>query len=74
MNSRKLLAKIVECFGSQNGCAITIGVSRSYLNQLINGKREFSYSMMVKIIEALNLTERETLDIFFPNVVAKSKL
>ena len=73
MNSRKLLAKIIECFGNQSMAAITIGVSRSYLNQLINGKREFSYSMMVKIIEALNLTERETLDIFFPNVVDKSK-
>lgn len=73
MNSRKLLAKIIECFGSQSGCAIAMGISRTYLNQLINGKREFSYSMMVKIIEVLNLTEREILDIFFLNVVDKSK-
>lgn len=73
MNSRKLLAKIIECFGNQSGCAIAMGISRTYLNQLINGKREFSYSMMVKIIEVLNLTEREILDIFFLNVVDKSK-
>lgn len=73
MNSRKLLAKIIEYFGSQSGCAIAMGISRTYLNQLINGKREFSYSMMVKIIETLNLTEREILDIFFLNVVDKSK-
>ncbi len=73
MNSRKLLAKIIEVFGSQNACAECIGMSRAYLNQLINGKREFNYTMMTKLIEALDPTERETLDIFFPNVVDKSK-
>lgn len=73
MNCNKLLGKVIEIFGSQNACAIAIGVSRAYLNQLLKGKREFSYTMMSKLIEALDLTERETLDIFFPSVVDKSK-
>lgn len=69
MNYRKLLAKIIERYGNQSDCAVGIGISRTYLNQLLHGKREFSYTMMVKLIDALHLTERETLDIFFPNVV-----
>ena len=73
MNCNKLLGKIIEIYGNQNACAIALGISRAYLNQLLNDKREFSYTMMTKLIEALDLTERETLDIFFPNVVDKSK-
>lgn len=74
MNYRKLLGKVIERYGNQADCARAIGVSRSYFNQLLNGKKEFSYNNVVKLVDVLELSERETLDIFFPNVVDKSKL
>lgn len=73
MNYRKLMGKIVECYGVQSDCASDLGISRAYLNQILNGKRELSYTLMCKLVEVLHLTEREALDIFFPNLVDKSK-
>lgn len=73
MNCRKLYGKIIEQFGNQSGCAMEIGISRAYLNQIVHGKRDITYTTMCKLIEALKLTDQETLDIFFPKEVAESK-
>jgi hypothetical protein len=55
--SQKRLAELM----ADNGASI----DRANLNLKINGRREFSQSEIRAIINALKLTDSETMDIFF---------
>lgn len=69
MNYRKLRGKVFECFATQSECANALGISRTYLNEICNGKKNVNIDLASKFIKVLNLTEKEALEIFFPQLV-----
>lgn len=73
LNCIKLKLKVFEKFANQTECAQKLDISRAFLNEVLNGKKNFRYETILKVIEVLDLTEQEALDIFFPDLVAKSK-
>lgn len=69
MNYRKLRGKVFEVFATQSECAEALGISRTYLNEICNGKKHVNIDLANKFVEALKLTEKEALEIFFPQLV-----
>jgi plasmid maintenance system antidote protein VapI len=73
MNIRKLKGKVFEKYATQGECAEKLGISRAYLNEIVNGRRKIDLEMATSLVNVLELNEQEALDIFFPSLVAKSK-
>lgn len=69
MNSRLLKAAIVKSGLSREELAKKIGVSTTTLSYKISGKRAWTRDNMYSIMNALNLTESEMVDIFFADSV-----
>lgn len=69
MNSRLLKAAIVKSGLSREELAKKIGVSTTTLSYKISGKRVWTRDNMYSIMNALNLTESEMVDIFFADNV-----
>lgn len=43
------LRRFVDTFDTQSAAADELGISRQYLTQLLNGKRDFSEAVLAKI-------------------------
>lgn len=66
INSEKLLAVLQLRGFSRRRLARELDVSRSTIMWILSGKHNPSYFVAAGIAEALDLSERECLDIFFP--------
>ena len=69
LNRALLKEKVSKTFTSQASCAKAMGLSRAYVNEMLSGTKQISLKIANKFVEVLNLTESETFDIFFNNVV-----
>lgn len=65
MNFAKLRGKIAENFLTLEKLSELTRIEIPTLSRKINGKTEFKRSEIKALIEALNLTEQETKEIFF---------
>ena len=65
MNKNKLKGKIREQGFTYQKLAKKIGIGLTSMNYKINGKHLFNHEEMIKLKEALRLTDNETIDIFF---------
>lgn len=55
MNSNKVRAKMKEAGMTQADVAKSIGMSENSLSRKLNGKRDFSISEVLRLIEVLKL-------------------
>lgn len=62
---RALEGKIKECFDTQDNFARTIPMSRSTLNQKLQGYVDFTSSNIYKITELLNIEKEDIGKYFF---------
>lgn len=46
-----------------------MGISRSTLHNILSGKTNPSYYVIVNLVEALNLSIVDVISIFFPNII-----
>lgn len=66
MNTLKLKGKIVEKNRTYSECAQALGISTTGFSNKMNGRSNFDVLEINKLVEYLNLTDREAIDIFLP--------
>ena len=70
MNKHKLLYLIKESGRTTDDFCTEIGMARSTFSKKCNGHSYFDVSEISKIIELLNLTAEDVMDIFFTSKVS----
>lgn len=65
VNSRKLIGKIYEKGFTRTSFAKEIGITRQTLRNYLNQPKFIPYSVIVSIINTLDLTENELFEILF---------
>ena len=73
MDRGLLLGKIVERYGTRGKFAKALRVDSSAMTHIINGDRDLRHSMILKIVELLDLTDDEVIRIFFDGPVEKTQ-
>ena len=71
MNLSKIRGLIVEKYGTIQNFAKSIGTNQSQMSKYINGKSEWSYPFLSKVIEALEIPSEQIGEIFFTGKVVK---
>ena len=69
MNKNKLKGKIRERGLTYKILAKKIGIGLTSMNYKINGKHLFNHEEMIKLKEALKLSDNEIIEIFFHKAV-----
>ena len=69
MNKNKLKGKIREQGFTYQKLAKKIGIGLTSMNYKLNGKHLFNHEEMIKLKEALKLSDNEIIEIFFHKAV-----
>lgn len=73
MDTNKLRGKIVEKFGTRKAFAETLNVRPESITRILSGQQDLHLGMIRRMVDALNLTGDEVVQIFFDGSVAVSQ-
>ena len=73
MDFNKIRGMIVEKYGTIQSFAKAVGTTQSQMSKYINGKSEWSYTFLSRVIDALGVPPDKIGEIFFKDTVVKTQ-